>query len=53
MEGYEFKVDVKDQKNGTYLAEYSVDKLCGKSWIIIVSVLVGCSHQRQPPFSTS
>ena len=53
MEGYKFKVDVKDQKNGTYLAEYSFDKLCSKSWIIIVSVLAGCSHRRQPLFCTS
>ena len=47
--GGEIKVKLKDQKDGTYLAEYSVDKkLCGK---LTLSVFLRGAHIKDSPFS--
>ena len=48
MGGDEIKVELKDQKNGTYLAEYTVDKLCGK---LTLSVFLRGAHIKNSPFS--
>ena len=44
----EIKVDLKDRKDGTYLAEYTVDKLCGK---LTLSVFLRGAHIKGSPFS--
>ena len=46
--GDEIKVELNDQKNGTYLAEYTVDKLCGK---LTLSVFLRGAHIKNSPFS--
>ena len=46
--GDEIKVELNDQKNGTYLAEYTVDKLCGK---LTLSVFLRGAHIKSSPFS--
>ena len=46
--GDEIKVELNDQKNGTYLAEYTVDKLCGK---LTLSVFLRGAHIKKSPFS--
>ena len=46
--GDEIKVELNDQKNGTYLAEYTVDKLCGK---LTLSVFLSGAHIQDSPFS--
>ena len=48
MGGDEIKVELNDQKNGTYLAEYTVDKLCGK---LTLSVFLRGAHIKSSPFS--
>ena len=48
MGGDEIKVKLNDQKNGTYLAEYTVDKLCGK---LTLSVFLRGAHIKNSPFS--
>ena len=48
MGGDEIKVELNDQKNGTYLAEYTVDKLCGK---LTLSVFLRGAHIKNSPFS--
>ena len=46
--GGQIKVDVNDRKNGTYLAEYTVDKLHGK---LTLSVCLRGVHIKDSPFS--
>ena len=46
--GDKIKVELNDQKNGTYLAEYTVDKLCGK---LTLSVFLRGAHIKNSPFS--
>ena len=46
--GDKIKVELNDQKNGTYLAEYTVDKLCGK---LTLSVFLRGAHIKSSPFS--
>ena len=46
--GDEIKVELNDQKNGTYLAEYAVDNLCGK---LTLSVFLRGAHIKNSPFS--
>ena len=48
MGGDEIKVELNDRKNGTYLAEYTVDKLCGK---LTLSVFLRGVHIKNSPFS--
>ena len=48
MGGDEIKVELNDRKNGTYLAEYTVDKLCGK---LTLSVFLRGAHIKNSPFS--
>ena len=46
--GDEIKVDLKDRKDGTYLAEYTVDKLHGE---MTLSVVLRGAHIKGSPFS--
>ena len=46
-EGGEIKVELKDRKDGTYLAEYTVDKLYGK---LTLSVCLRGAHIKGSPF---
>ena len=46
--GDEIKVDLKDRKDGTYLAEYTVENLCGK---MTLSVVLRGAHIKGSPFS--
>ena len=46
--GDQIKVEVNDRKNGTYLAEYTVDKLYGK---LTLSVCLRGVHIKDSPFS--
>ena len=48
MGGDEIKVELNDQKNGTYLAEYTVDNLCCK---LTLSVFLRGAHIKNSPFS--
>ena len=45
--GDEIKVDLNDRNNGTYLAEYTVDKLYGK---LTLSVCLRGAHIKGSPF---
>ena len=49
-EGGEIKVELKDRKDGTYLAEYTVDKLCGK---LTLSVCLRGAHIKGSPFAVN
>ena len=46
--GDEIKVKLNDQKDGTYLARYTVDKLCDK---LTLSVFLRGEHIKDSPFS--
>ena len=46
--GDEIKVELNDRKDGTYLAEYTVDKLCGT---LTLSVFLRGAHIKNSPFS--
>ena len=48
--GGEIKVEVNDQKNGTYLAEYTVDKMYGK---LTLSVCLRGAHIKGSPFAVN
>ena len=45
--GDEINVELKDQKDGTYLAEYTVDKMYGK---LTLSVCLRGAHIKGSPF---
>ena len=47
MGGDEIKVDLNDRNNGTYLAEFTVDKLYGK---LTLSVCLRGAHIKGSPF---
>ena len=48
--GNEIKVELNDRKNGTYLAEYTVEKLCGK---LTLSVCLRGAHIKGSPFAVN
>ena len=50
MGGNEIKVELNDRKNGTYLAEYTVEKLCGK---LTLSVCLRGAHIKGSPFAVN
>ena len=48
--GGEIKVELNDRKDGTYLAEYTVDKLYGK---LTLSVCLRGAHIKGSPFAVN
>ena len=48
--GGEIKVELMDRKDGTYLAEYTVDKMYGK---LTLSVCLGGAHIKGSPFAVN
>ena len=50
VRGNEIKVDLQDLKDGTYLAEYTVDK-CKLSGEMTLSVVLRGAHIKDSPFS--
>ena len=48
--GSEIKVELKDRKDGTYLAEYTVDKMYGK---LTLSVCLRGAHIKGSPFAVN
>ena len=48
--GGEIKVELKDRKDGTYLAEYTVDKMYGK---LTLSVCLRGAHIKGSPFAVN
>ena len=48
--GNEIKVELNDRKNGTYLAEYTIEKLCGK---LTLSVCLRGAHIKGSPFAVN
>ena len=50
VEGGEIKVELKDRKDGTYLAEYTVDKMYGK---LTLSVCLRGAHIKGSPFAVN
>ena len=48
--GDEIKVELNDRKDGTYLAEYTVDKLYGK---LTLSVCLRGAHIKGSPFAVN
>ena len=48
--GDEIKVDLNDRKDGTYLAEYTVDKMYGK---LTLSVCLRGAHIKGSPFAVN
>ena len=46
----EINVELKDQKDGTYLAEYTVDKMYGK---LTLSVCLRGAHIKGSPFAVN
>ena len=46
----EIKVELKDRKDGTYLAEYTVDKMYGK---LTLSVCLRGAHIKGSPFAVN
>ena len=48
--GDEINVELKDQKDGTYLAEYTVDKMYGK---LTLSVCLRGAHIKGSPFAVN
>ena len=48
--GGEIKVELKDRKDGTYLAEYTVDKVYGK---LTLSVCLRGAHIKGSPFAVN
>ena len=50
MGGGEIKVELMDRKDGTYLAEYTVDKMYGK---LTLSVCLRGAHIKGSPFAVN
>ena len=48
--GDQIKVELNDRKDGTYLAEYTVDMLCGK---LTLSVCLRGAHIKGSPFAVN
>ena len=48
--GDEINVELNDRKDGTYLAEYTVDKMCGK---LTLSVCLQGEHIKGSPFAVN